>query len=222
MVVLRVAIFDFDGTLYKEETFQLMMNHMKNHPIYHKNYKRFYLSILPIYISYKLKLYPEDRMKERLMHLYVSSFGNISKQDLMSYFNEAALKMEKNFNDEVVARLKEHKQEGTYTMLVSGAYTMLLNSIPTKDLFDKVIGTELPVQGEMIDRHQRLYHIQGERKNESILKALEGKNINWENSFAYGDSYSDLPVLEMVGNPVAVQPDKKLLPIATERNWEII
>ena len=59
-------------------------------------------------------------------------------------------------------------------------------------------------------------------KRRSILQALEGQQIDWENSYAYGDSFSDLPVLELVGNPVAVNPEEKLRSVAKARNWEII
>ena len=44
---MRVAIFDFDGTIYAEETFTLLMKHLKEHPIYHSSYKRFYRAIAP-------------------------------------------------------------------------------------------------------------------------------------------------------------------------------
>ncbi|MFJ5769666.1 HAD family hydrolase [Psychrobacillus sp. NPDC093180] len=65
-------------------------------------------------------------------------------------------------------------------------------------------------------------HVNGTRKTEHILQALEGQPIDWENSYAYGDSFSDLPVLELVGNPIAVKPEEKLLNVAKERGWEII
>src|SRR5690625_3530714 len=219
---MRVAIFDFDGTLYKKETFQLMMDHMKSHPIYRKKYNRFFLSILPIYISYKLKLYPEDKMRERSMQLYISAFGNISQDQLTSYFNEFAKIMKADFNDEVISRLEQHLQDEVYTMLVSGAYTTFLKSVTKDFAFDTIIGTEIPIKDQMINQNKHIYHIQGKRKNESILETLQEENIDWNNSFAYADSYSDLPVLELVGNPVAVQPEKRLLAIAKDRNWEII
>ena len=53
---MRVAIFDFDGTLYAEETFTILMKHLKEHPIYQSSYKSFYRAIVPPYIANKLKL----------------------------------------------------------------------------------------------------------------------------------------------------------------------
>jgi FMN phosphatase YigB (HAD superfamily) len=42
---MRVAIFDFDGTLYPQETFTLMMNYMKEHPVHSRKYKSFYRAL---------------------------------------------------------------------------------------------------------------------------------------------------------------------------------
>jgi len=52
----------------------------------------------------------------------------------------------------------------------------------------------------------------------SLLIFGKEDSINW----AYADSYSDLPVLERVGRPVAVYPDPELTAHAKEHNWEII
>ena len=51
---------------------------------------------------------------------------------------------------------------------------------------------------------------------------MQGKTVDWKNSYAYGDSYADLPVLNLVGNPIAVKPDEKLRHIAIRKQWEII
>jgi hypothetical protein len=41
-------------------------------------------------------------------------------------------------------------------------------------------------------------------------------------SYAYTDSQTDLPMLELVGNPVAVNPDTELRKVATERDWPVL
>jgi len=51
---------------------------------------------------------------------------------------------------------------------------------------------------------------------------LQANNETLENSWFYSDSRNDLPLLELVKNPVAVDPDKVLAATATERGWPII
>lgn len=220
---MRIAIFDFDGTLYSKETFQLLMDHLKHHPQHGPKYKSFFRKILPLYIGYKLKLVPEARMKERSMQIYADALHTLSKKELDDYFREMEVSMREGFNKDVISRLKQHKADGVHVMLVSGAYSSLLHAV-TEDLgFDKIIGTEIPfTEDGIFNRSVSIYHIQGKRKNEKIMESLAGNEIDWKNSFAYGDSLSDLPVLELVGKPVAVKPEERLERVAVERDWVII
>lgn len=219
---MKLAIFDFDGTLYRKETFTLLMKHLKEHPTYGSRYHRFFRSILLPYFSSKIKLYPEEKMKANLMHKYLKTFKGLSKEELHTYFAEVARAMEKDMNEEVVSRLKEHAAKGYFIMIVSGAFTPLLDVI-AKDLpVNQIIGTEVPFTNDMFDHKQPIDHVHATRKTELIHQVFQNKSVDWDNSYAYGDSYSDLSVLQLVGKPVAVSPDEKLRKVAEEKNWEII
>ncbi|EGA88374.1 phosphoserine phosphatase [Planococcus donghaensis MPA1U2] len=219
---MRVAIFDFDGTLYSKETFQLMMSHLKNHPEHSKRYRQFYRAIMPPYIGHRLKIYPEWKMRERSVQAYLSSLETFTKTELEQFFGEIADRMHGDMNPTVVARLKEHVANNDYVMLVSGAFTPLLHAVTEQLPIKTIIGTEVFYNNNILDHQTPLSHIQGTLKTKKIKEALEGCDIDWANSYAYGDSPSDLPVLELVGHPVAVQPKPKLRTVAERRNWEII
>lgn len=219
---MRVAIFDFDGTLYSNETYQLLMNHLKGHPVYHSRYKRFMRLVLPPYIGNKIKIYPRQKMRNRSMQVYLEALKGLTVAELDEYFEEVADKMHADLNKEVVAKLYEHAQDGIHIMVVSGAYSPLLHIVTKEMPVDKIIGTDVPVNKKIVNTNAPLNHIQGTQKNEQIANALAGQDIDWENSYAYADSLSDLTVLELVGNPVAVHPDKKLELIAKKRDWAII
>lgn len=220
---MKVAIFDFDGTLYSKETFQLLMDHLKQHPAHRSKYKAFFRRILPLYIGYKIKLVPEAKMREESMQIYANALKTLTKPELDQYFEEMKESMQKHFNVEVVARVSQHHSDNMHVMLVSGAYTPLLHAVTEDIKFDTIIGTDIPFTEEgAFDSKTAIYHIQGKRKTEKIMEMLEGNEIEWEQSFAYGDSYSDLPVLELVGNPVAVKPEERLKRIAEERNWTVM
>lgn len=220
---MKVAIFDFDGTLYAKETFQLLMDHLKQHPTHSLKYKAFFRKILPLYIGYKMKIVPEAKMKERSMQIYANALHTLSKTEFEHYFDEMKEVMRQAFNKEVVAKVQQHQNEGMRVMLVSGAYTPLLHAVTAGIEFDTIIGTDIPFTADGgFDHQTEIYHIQGKRKTKMIMKAFEGQQVDWEHSFAYGDSYSDLPVLELVGNPVAVRPEDRLRRIAEERNWTVM
>ncbi len=219
---MKLAIFDFDGTLYKDETFNLFMEHLKQHPKYGARHRKFYLSILAPYLSYKAKLYPEGKMKENLMKKYLNALSGLSEEEINTFFNEIAVEMMDGFNSEITRRLKDHANSGFYTMIVSGAFTPILEAT-VKDLpVDLIIGTDVPIKHDTFQRNSEIYHIQDVRKKVVVHDAIKGKEIDWKNSYAYGDSYSDLSVMNLVGNPIAVRPDEKLRELAVDNRWEII
>ncbi|WP_277585360.1 HAD family hydrolase [Psychrobacillus antarcticus] len=219
---MRVAIFDFDGTIYAEETFTLLMKHLKEHPTYHSSYKRFYRAIVPPYIANKLKIYPSSKMKSRSMQLYLEAFDGLTKQEMDVYFEEIKTEMQQDFNEKVLEKLKLHQQENIHILLVSGAYTQFLERVTDGIVFNQIIGTDIFYKDDKVYTKNVIHHVNGEQKTLKVQEALSGHQIDWENSYAYGDSFSDLPVLELVGNPVAVRPEEKLRKLATARGWEVM
>lgn len=219
---MKVAIFDFDGTLYPDETFPLMMKHLKNHPVYSKKYLLFITKISLMYTAYKCKFYPEQKMKEYSMRSYISTFHNNSKHEIDHFFAEIGAEMSSDLSKPVLQRLEQHRKDGYYIMLVSGAFLPLLEAVATNFPIDCIIGTSIPFKNKQFDNKTLVMHVHDERKKDKIYAALANDYIDWKNSIAYGDSYSDLNVLELVGNPVAVKPEARLLEIAKKQKWEIM
>jgi HAD superfamily hydrolase (TIGR01490 family) len=65
------------------------------------------------------------------------------------------------------------------------------------------------------------FYCYGDEKAEAIRRLAERVGIDLAGSYAYSDSITDLPMLEAVGHPVAVNPDKDLRKEAEEREWDI-
>jgi HAD superfamily hydrolase (TIGR01490 family) len=62
----------------------------------------------------------------------------------------------------------------------------------------------------------------GEGKAEAIIAVAEAEGYDLARSYAYTDSAGDLPMLEIVGHPVAVNPDRALEAIAYHRGWPVV
>jgi HAD superfamily hydrolase (TIGR01490 family) len=62
----------------------------------------------------------------------------------------------------------------------------------------------------------------GENKKTAAQEWLRERNIPPEDLWFYSDSYTDLPLLEFCGHPVAVNPDRFLVREAKKRGWEIL
>jgi hypothetical protein len=66
------------------------------------------------------------------------------------------------------------------------------------------------------------FYAYGPFKAEAMRDLAEAEGLDLSESSAYSDSYTDLPMLEAVGHPVAVNPDRVLAKIAREREWEVM
>ena len=65
------------------------------------------------------------------------------------------------------------------------------------------------------------FYCYGEGKAQALRDAAKARGLDLDASYAYSDSITDLPMLEAVGNPVAVNPDRDLRAVAVERDWTI-
>ncbi len=87
---------------------------------------------------------------------------------------------------------------------------------------DEVIGTrpEIDEDGKYTGRLD--FYAYGPGKAVAIREMAEAEDVDLSASYAYSDSMTDLPMLEAVGHPVAVNPDKELREIAQERDWQVM
>lgn len=218
---MKVALFDFDGTLYPGQTFNVMLKHLKDHPQYSKNYRKFMSRFRLVYIGYKLKLVSKDTMRSEAMKLYILSFKDNTKEEIVDYFKELGQEIRQDLYQPLIEKVKALKAQNVYTMVISGAYTELLQGI-LEDDFDHLIGTTIPFKKGKIDTSNEILHMQSDVKVKEIKKHLEGKDVDWANSYAFSDSITDLDMLHLVGNAYAVRPDDELREYAKVKRWEII
>ena len=110
-----------------------------------------------------------------------------------------------------------HKASGRRVYIVSSSPEGVVRPLAERLGVDDVIATRAEVVDGKFTGNLEFYCYR-EKKAEAI-RALEG--IDLEGSYAYSDSITDLPMLEAVGNPVAVNPDRELRKIAQQRGWKV-
>ena len=116
-------------------------------------------------------------------------------------------------------RVREHRAAGHRTVLITGALDFVVE--PLRPLFDDIVSAELGIEhgaytGEMITVPPT-----GETRAAALRRYAVGEGLDLAESVAYADSTSDLPMLEAVGFPVAVNPETKLATLARRRGWLI-
>ena len=117
--------------------------------------------------------------------------------------------------------VQQHRERGEKVYVVSATLQEIVEHIADDLGFDGAIGSTCEiVDGVYTGKTLRAAHGEGKARALRELAAAEGLDL--AASTAYSDSYSDVPFLEAVGHPVAVNPDRKLRRIARLRGWPTI
>ncbi|MDQ3864341.1 MAG: HAD-IB family hydrolase, partial [Actinomycetota bacterium] len=120
---------------------------------------------------------------------------------------------------EALSQLREHKAAGHRVVLLSGALDFLLE--PMKDLADDVLCSTLAQENGAYTGELTGAPVAGEARARMLASFARRRGLDLSRSYAYADSISDLPMLEAVGNPVAVNPDWRLGVAAKDRGWRV-
>ncbi len=136
-------------------------------------------------------------------------------EDAQDMFSELILT--KSF-PAAIRRVREHRAAGHRTVLITGALDFVVE--PLRPLFDEIIAAQMTVgstgryTGEMSSVPPT-----GETRAQLLADYCAAEGLELSESVAYADSTSDLPMLEAVGFPVAVNPETRLAAIARKRGW---
>ena len=120
--------------------------------------------------------------------------------------------------DEAVTLIEQHHAAGRDVVIVSSSGYEVVEPIGKMLGADRVIATQMVVvDGKYTGEIE--HYVYGPAKATAILDLADTYDL--ARSYAYSDSVTDVPMLESVGHPVAVNPDKQLRKVATERGWPI-
>jgi HAD superfamily hydrolase (TIGR01490 family) len=123
---------------------------------------------------------------------------------------------------EALFLIDEHIRAGREVYVVSASPEEFVRPIATMVGIDKVIATKIRTDGLGRFVPELDQYVMGPGKVAAIQEAAERDGIYLEGSFAYTDSFTDMPMLELVGNPIAVNPDKELKEASEANDWPIL
>ena len=114
-----------------------------------------------------------------------------------------------------------HRIEGRRVVIVSAAPEEIVTPLGRHLGIDEVIASSAEVDDEGLYTGEMAFYAYGTQKAEAMRAYAEESGIDLLRSYAYSDAHSDLPMLELVGHPVVVNPDRELAHLARERGWEV-
>ncbi len=123
--------------------------------------------------------------------------------------------------DEAVSLIETHHLAGRDVIIVSTSGTEVVEPIGEMLGADKVIATRMEVADGKYTGEIRFYAY-AENKATAIRDLARKRGYDLDRCYAYSDSVTDVHMLEAVGHPYAVNPDKELLRLARSRGWPIL
>jgi HAD superfamily hydrolase (TIGR01490 family) len=114
-------------------------------------------------------------------------------------------------------RVREHRAVGHRTVLITGALDFVVE--PLRPLFDDIVCAEMEQRNGVYTGGMTAVPPTGEARAQVLADYAEAEGLRLSESVAYADSTSDLPLLEAVGFPVAVNPETRLSALARKRGW---
>ncbi|KJS48342.1 HAD family phosphatase [Desulfosporosinus sp. BICA1-9] len=223
--MMRLVIFDFDGTIHLEETPRIFLRVLSQDKGMRKKIRKFYISMSWVYILYRLGLCRQLAIR-RVLQGIVKMMSGMNQTEIEGFFGQCLELARGSFSPVSLSRVKVHLESDDQILLLSGAFSQFVGSV-ARDLGMKFwLGTEIELSaGVCTGRITSIMN--GPSKVLALRTFLQeqrkaGAVFDMSEAYAYADSIQDLPLLSLVGHPVAVNPDQELLKEAKLRGWEII
>jgi HAD superfamily hydrolase (TIGR01490 family) len=220
---VTAAIVDLDGTLYTGHIHIGVMLHHRTHRV----------NRLPlvVFMATHMAMWPlvrAGRMSRATFHaVWARHMGwtvwRLPEERAAAAFAWIARRyVQPLVREEMLARVREHQSQGHRVVLVSGTMAPLLAEIGRQLGIEDTVGTPLVVRNGRYTGGHLPPVCQGIGKVQRLEACLGADAVDWAASFAYADSYTDLPLLERVGHPVAVYPDEELAAHARHAGWALL
>jgi HAD superfamily hydrolase (TIGR01490 family) len=159
-----------------------------------------------------------ERMREYLSAL-TAGWDAAQVQEIVAEALQDAV--EPIIYDEAATLIEEHHLAGRDVVIVSSSGQEIVEMIGAMLGADHSIGTRVAIEDGQYTGEIEFYAY-AENKAAAMRELAESNGYDLSQSYAYSDAATDLPMLEAVGHPFAVNPDRALRKEAVEREWPIL
>jgi HAD superfamily hydrolase (TIGR01490 family) len=159
-----------------------------------------------------------DEAKRRIL----KAVTGVRQSELQALNTEIIPRLLAKLRPEARRLLDRHRIAGRDTFIVSAAPQEIVEPLALSFGMTSGIGTKSVVEDGVYTGELDGPFCYAEGKVEAIRELAQWNGYELDQCFAYSDSVSDLPMLEAVGHPVAVNPDSKLERHAREHGWPIV
>jgi HAD superfamily hydrolase (TIGR01490 family) len=212
----RAALFDMDRTLVRKETASLYVRFQRERG---EATLRDLAQVLYWVAQYTLGVIDAQAVARRAIAGYAGTEERFVRERCDEFFRTKVVRHVADRGREAIAR---HRANGDLIAIVTGATPYIAGPLGRLLGIEHVLASELEVdaQGRFTGRPKGTLCI-GEGKVVRALALAEAEGFRLEDAAFYTDSLTDLPLLERVREPVAVNPDPRLRRLARRRGWRV-
>ena len=214
----QAAFFDVDGTLadttiaHYYRYFMLQRLSPLRGKLWHAGFW--------VKCGYYLWLDRRDRL--RLNVVFYRNYGGLPTAEIKAHAGECYRQvLVPRFYPQAAACIEEHRRAGRVIVLVTGSLDFLVEPLAREIGATSVLAASLVESNGRFTGELNGPPIGTAEKASRIRRLAEREGIDLSRSFAYGDSAADLPMLEAVGHPQVVNPDRALAAAAKARAWPV-
>ena len=212
----KLVIFDLDNTILNGDSDYSMINFLVAKSILDNSALDVNQSFMDDYKKGKLDFdeYTKFALKSfvGMSHIEISELTNeFVKEVIEPMINIYALKI-----------IHDHQDDGCKILIASATNELIVNPIAKRLEVADYLGTKVEFIYNKCTGKYLPPSALGEGKLKLVADWAKIKGFNLELATFYSDSINDLPLLEKVNNPIAVNPDPKLEKISITRGWKIL
>lgn len=210
-----IAFFDLDYTLLDGANGNLVVKYMVKT-------RRMGLDAIWKAVKFTV-LYRLDRLpREEVYRWTFRECGKYNMDELVFMLDESYEQyVMPRLLREGVVRVQEHKEKGHTTVIATAAGEYMSEKVRVQlEADDKIAAIALVRDGRLTDEVEMPMPF-AEGKEILARRYAESRGVSLEDCWFYSDSLTDLPLLQAVGHPVAVNPQRALRRIAEEKGWPV-
>ena len=210
------AFFDIDDTLIKGSAGGYLIRHL---------YREGLIRLATVLrLGYYVVLYRLNRLRQT--DVYRWGYGLCGDRPLaqVEQILDAAFEryVSRRVYRDALRLVREHRERGHLVVAISGAPDYMVERLCRLLGIEHFIATKTPIVGDRVSRDVQEPICYGAGKLLFATEFAARHGVDLHASYFYSDSASDLPLLEQVGYPVAVNPQRLLRRHARRRGWRIL
>ncbi len=211
------AFFDFDQTLLDTESSRLGFKYLWERRLVSIG---FILKVLTANFFYKRHWMSDEGIAAIMLKFYRNKRLEEFQEGATAFYKQ---QLKSHLAPNIVERVVHHHKEGHVLVLISGSIRYLLEPVAEDLGFKHLLCTDLEVgpNGLLTGRPKGPLCLDNTKR--ILAENLAGEtHIDLASSYAYGNHQSDLPLLELVGHPYAVEPTEPLRNVALQKKWPVL